>query len=65
MPRGSRSGQKEEKQKTTASSPAAKAQAKSNASKVSYGKMSDKAQNKAVGTSNREANIQGSNAAVR
>jgi LysM repeat protein len=64
MPRGSRSGQKEEKQKTTASSSAAKSQAKSNASKGNYGKMSDKAQNKAVGTSNREANIQGSNAAV-
>jgi hypothetical protein len=64
MPRGSRSGQKEEKQKTTASSSAAKSQAKSNASKGNYGKMSDKAQNKTVGTSNREANIQGSNAAV-
>ena len=64
MPRGSRSGQKEEKQKTTASSSAAKSQAKSNASKGNYGKMSDKAQNKAVGTSNREANIQGSNAAA-
>jgi LysM repeat protein len=64
MPRGSRSGQKEEKQKTTASSSAAKSQAKSNASKGNYGKMSDKAQGKAVGTSNREANIQGSNAAV-
>jgi LysM repeat protein len=64
MPRGSRSGQKEEKQKTTASSSAAKSQAKSNASKGNYGKMSDKAQGKTVGTSNREANIQGSNAAV-
>ena len=64
MPRGSRSGQKEEKQKTTASSSAAKSQAKSNASKGNYGKMSDKAQNKTVGRSNREANIQGSNAAA-
>jgi hypothetical protein len=63
MPRGS-TRQKEDKQKTTASSSAAKSQAKSNASKGNYGKMSDKAQNKAVGTSNREANIQGSNAAV-
>ena len=63
MPRGS-IRQKEEKQKTTASSSAAKSQATSNASKGNYGKMSDKAQNKAVGTSNREANIQGSNAAV-
>jgi hypothetical protein len=63
MPRGS-TRQKEDKQKTTASSSAAKSQAKSNASKGNYGKMSDKAQNKTVGTSNREANIQGSNAAV-
>jgi hypothetical protein len=63
MPRGS-TRQKEDKQKTTASSSAAKSQAKSNASKGNYGKMSDKAQGKTVGTSNREANIQGSNAAV-
>jgi hypothetical protein len=58
MPRGSRSGQKEEKKRLRRLHQQAKSQAKSNASKGGYGKMSDKAQNKAVGTSNREDNIQ-------
>jgi hypothetical protein len=47
MARGS-TRQKEDKQKTTASHQQAKSQAKSNASKGNYGKMSDKAQNKAL-----------------